>query len=91
MQSFSKATFIFFSFALLLFAGCKKDRPSPSWDVDLLSPLMIDTVFITDVLSDTLITVNPDHSVSFVFDEKLYEVNIDSLVKLPDTLFYWHV
>jgi len=89
MHSISKATFIFLSIALLLFAGCKKDRPSPSWDVDLLSPLMIDTVFITDVLSDTLITVNPDHSVSFVFDEKLYEVNIDSLVKLPDTLFYW--
>jgi hypothetical protein len=46
-------------------------------------------VRVTDVLSDTLITVNPDHSVSFVFDEKLYDLVVDSLVKLPDTLFNW--
>jgi hypothetical protein len=30
---------------------------------------------------------NPDQSISFVFTEKLYEINVDSLVKLPDTLF----
>ncbi len=73
---------------LMVFSGCQKDRPSPSWQVDLLAPLLIDTVTITDVISERLITVNPDHSVSFYFDELLYEVNADSLVKLPDTLFY---
>ncbi|MBN2173906.1 MAG: hypothetical protein JW731_07235 [Bacteroidales bacterium] len=73
----------------LLVAGCKKERPSPSWNVDLLTPLFTDTVTITDVLSDTLISINPDHSVSFVFDEKLYDLVVDSLVKLPDTLFNW--
>jgi len=74
-------------FILLTIASCNKERPKPSWDVDLLSPLLLDTIRITDVISDTLITTNPDYSVSFVFDEKLYEVNVDSLVKLPDTLF----
>ena len=75
-------------FVLVLFS-CQKERPSPSWQVDLLAPLMIDTITITDVISDTLININPDHSVSFYFDELLYEVNADSLVKLPDTLFHW--
>ncbi len=89
MQHFSKYFLVTFSIAILFLMGCKKDRPSPSWDVDLLAPLLLDTVRITDVISDTLITINPDHSVSFVFDEKLYEVNIDSMVKLPDTIFYW--
>lgn len=73
---------------LMVFSGCQKDRPSPSWQVDLLAPLLIDTVNISEVISGRLITVNPDHSVSFYFDELLYEVNADSLVKLPDTLFY---
>lgn len=69
--------------------SCQKNRPEPSWDIGILAPLMIDTVFITDVISDTLININPDHSVSFIFEQKLYDVNIDSLVKLPDTIFDW--
>lgn len=80
-------TLILFTF--LLISACRKDQPAPSWDVDVLAPLMLDTIFITDVISDTLIEVNPDLSVSFVFEEKLYEAQVDSLVNLPDTLISW--
>ncbi|MCF8402463.1 MAG: hypothetical protein K9H58_00890 [Bacteroidales bacterium] len=73
----------------MLIYGCQKNRPEPSWEVEVLSPLMLDTVFLTDVISDTLININPDHTVSFVFSEKLYDVNVDSLVQLPDTIFSW--
>lgn len=73
----------------LLASGCRKDQAEPSWDVNILAPLILDTIYITDVISDTLIEVNPDMSVSFVFDEKLYEAQFDSLVKLPDTLISW--
>lgn len=80
-----------FSFLLLLLVllSCRKDRPEPSWEVDVLAPLLLDTVFITDVISDTLITVNPDMSVSFVFESKLYEAQVDSIINLPDTLISW--
>lgn len=78
----------FLSLAIVLFS-CRKDRPEPSWDVDILAPLLLDTVFITDVISDTLITVNPDLSVSFVFEDKLYEAQLDSVVNLPDSLISW--
>jgi len=77
---------LYFVILIMLVLSCRKDRPEPSWDVDVLTPLLLDTVFITDVISDTLITVNPDLSVSFVFEQKLYEAQFDSLVKLPDTL-----
>ncbi len=81
------------AFILLVFiigiVGCRKERPKPSWEMDLLSPLVVDTINVIDVLNDSLITINPDHSVSFVFNEKIYDVNVDSLVRLPDTLFYW--
>ncbi|MEZ5194936.1 MAG: hypothetical protein R2764_00625 [Bacteroidales bacterium] len=73
----------------LILSGCRKERPKPSWDLDLISPLLKDSVTIMDIISDTLIAENPDHSISFVFDQKLYEVNVDSLVMLPDTLFHF--
>ena len=74
---------------VLALLACRKERPSPSWDVDVLSPLFVDTIHVADVLSDTLFVENPDQSLSFVFNEQLYAVNVDSLVKLPDTLFNW--
>ncbi|NOX45614.1 MAG: hypothetical protein GXO89_01380 [Chlorobi bacterium] len=78
--------FIFFGF-LILNSGCRKKSPSPSWNVELLAPLFVDTIGVYDVFNDSLIVENPDQLLSFVFNEKLYEINVDSLVKLPDTLF----
>ena len=81
---------LFFTFVLLLlFGSCNKDRPKPSWDVDMLLPLINDTITVTDFISDTLLSENPDSSLTFVFDQKLYEVNGDSVVTIPDTVFYW--
>ena len=82
-----RSRFLIILAALLLVFACRKERPEPSWDVELLTPLLNDTIFITDVISDTLIGIKPDYAVSMVFEDKLYEVNVDSLVKLPDTLF----
>ena len=89
MRNYLRYLFLLIALFVLLFSGCRKERPSPSWQVDLLAPLITDTVTITDVISQRLININPDHSVSFVFDELLYEVNADSLVNIPDTLFHW--
>ena len=81
---------LFFSiFLLVLFGSCNKDRPKPSWDVDMLLPLLNDTITITDFISDTLLAGNPDSSLTFVFNQKLYEVDGDSVVTIPDTVFYW--
>lgn len=85
LQHFTLISLVF----IAVISGCRKERPHPQWDVDLLAPLFVDTITITDVISDTLININPDHSVSFVFNEKIYDVNVDSMVRLPDTLFYW--
>ncbi len=89
MKKFFRNGFFISIMVFILLSGCSKERPHPSWDIDLLVPLLSDTVTIMDVISDTLITVNADHTVSFVFDRLLYEVNVDSLVKLPDTLFHF--
>ena len=85
-----KFIFVIIVSAIFIFA-CRKERPKPSWNVDLLTPLFIDTTTIYDVINDSLLQENTDSSVSFVFDDKLFEVNMDSMVKLPDTLFNYFV
>jgi hypothetical protein len=87
--NFYKQVSVIILVAIIMLSGCRKESPHPSWDMDLLVPLLSDTVTVSDVISDTLISINPDHTVSFVFDKKLYEVNVDSLVRLPDTLFHF--
>ncbi|GAB4318006.1 MAG: hypothetical protein Kow00127_09920 [Bacteroidales bacterium] len=74
---------------LILIWSCNRDRPSPSWDVDILAPLATDTLTLYDVIDESFFRVNGDQSVSLYFNEELYKVNIDSLVRLPDTLFNW--
>lgn len=82
-----RRNFILLILIAMVLLSCRKERPKPSWDVELLIPLIADTIVITDVINDSLLSENPDESVSLVFDSKLYDVKIDSLVKLPDTLF----
>ena len=77
---------ILFGF-LIVNGGCRKKAPTPSWNMELLAPLFIDTISVSDVFDDSVYVENPDQLLSFVFTEKLYEINVDSLVKLPDTLF----
>lgn len=76
---------------MILFTACEKDRAKPSWDVDLLVPLLSDTITVDDVLDDRFFVENPDQSISLVFNEVLFSMNIDSLVKLPDTLLTFGV
>ena len=70
----------------LLFS-CERDSVKPSWDVDLLIPLVADTITVNDVLDERFFVENPDQSISLAFNEELLSMNIDSLAELPDTLF----
>lgn len=72
---------------LLVITACNKDKAKPSWNVDLLIPIISDTITVEDILDERFFVENPDQSISLVFNEKLFEMDIDSLVELPDTLF----
>lgn len=77
---------ILLAFVLFLVFSCRKDGAKPSWDVDLLLPLAKDSIVLYDLLDEQFFVENPDQSVSLVFEEELYKMNLDSLVELPDTL-----
>src|SRR5580765_8150453 len=71
----------------LLFFSCKKHIESrPSWDASILAPLLQSSLTLDDLLADSLLQTNADHSVSLVLSNKLYDASLSDLtVKIPDT------
>jgi len=70
----------------LLLNACQKDKAKPKWNVDLLIPLISDSITVTDILDENFFVENPDQSISLIFSEELLNMNIDTIIKLPDTL-----
>lgn len=70
-----------------LFVSCRK--PSPTWDTNILAPVVNASLSINNLMADSLVQKNADSSVTLVYNSSLYDMNTDSLVKMPDTtLFY---
>ena len=59
--------------------------------MNLLLPMIYDTITVNDVLDESFFQENPDQSISLVIKEELFDINLDSLVMLPDTLFSFGV
>ena len=79
---------IFFFICISLFSACKHELERPTWDVDLLVPLIHSQMSINDMLSDSAITINEDEDgfITLVFQEKFTDINLDTLINVEDTL-----
>ncbi|MBN2729445.1 MAG: hypothetical protein JXR53_09505 [Bacteroidales bacterium] len=86
MRSIIKTGFVLFLIFFTL-SSCRKD---PSWDVSLKTPLFNASLGIEDLVGDTMIQINPDSSVTVVFDKELFSLSADSIVSVPDSLYYTH-
>ena len=73
------------SLILFTFFSCRKDFERPNWDVDLLSPLIKTTLTLEDLIPDSLIQTNPDTSIKLVYQTNIFDIDMDSLFKIPDT------
>ena len=73
--------------ALILFTlfSCRKDFERPSWDVDLLAPLIKTTLTLEDLFPDSIVQTNPDTSIKLVYQTNIFDIDMDSLFKIPDT------
>ena len=76
---------IFFILSLATLFACRKDFEKPSWDVDILAPLIKTSLTLDDLLADSVIQVNPDTSIKLVYQSNIFDVDMDSLLKIPDT------
>lgn len=65
--------------------SCRKDF-SPSWETNLLVPIANTNLTINNIITDSLISENPDNSLSLVFRNDIYTFSPDSIFSFPDTI-----
>ncbi len=72
--------------AIVLFVfSCRKDLDKPSWDTEILAPLVNSSLGINNLLPDSIIQANADSSLKIVYENDIYKLDIDTLFKIPDT------
>lgn len=77
-------------FALLLALvsyGCRRKFSNPSWDTQVLTPLLKTSLTIRDIVNDTLMQTESDSSITLVYRTSLYKSSIDSLVTIDINSF----
>lgn len=67
--------------------ACRKVSEKPTWDIDLLAPLVRTTFTLRDLLPDSLLVTDPDGSVTLVYSGELFDLNLDTVLTAPDTTF----
>lgn len=68
--------------SVFIFVSCRKNA-QPSWDTQILAPLVNASMSINDLITSNYIKSNPaDSSVSLIYTDSLYNL---SLLSIPDT------
>jgi hypothetical protein len=80
---YKKFTLILLTAVLLI--SCKKEKTS--WDSSFDVPIAFGTIDLKDLITDSILSVNPDQSYQLVLNQDLFAVKIDTLITIPDTSF----
>jgi hypothetical protein len=75
---------ILLTLCTLLFFSCKHELESPTWDVDMIVPLVHSQMNIDNMLADSNLNIveNEEGYISLIYQEDLLNINYDSLIKL---------
>ncbi|MFN3403931.1 MAG: hypothetical protein ACK40G_07540 [Cytophagaceae bacterium] len=79
--------FLLPALASFLFFSCKKDMGNPRWDADFLAPIIKTSMGLESIIKDTSVHTNPDNSLKIVNAQKLYTLNLESLLSLTNENF----
>ncbi|MDQ3047826.1 MAG: hypothetical protein M3R27_09790 [Bacteroidota bacterium] len=71
---------------LLAFFACRKELEKPSWDTQILAPLINASLDINNLLPDSILQANADSSLKIVYNSDIFKLTIDSLFSIPDTI-----
>jgi len=63
--------------------SCRKE--TPSWDVDVIAPLIKSTLSVNNIIPDSILAVNPDNSLDIIYDAALTSFATNNLFVFPDT------
>lgn len=73
--------------ALAALLGCRKESSKPTWDIDLLAPLVRTTLTVGDLVADSLLEADAQGDLTLVYRGTLFTVGLDTLLEAPDTSF----
>jgi len=68
----------------LLALSCRKDGSGPSWDVDVLVPIVKTELTLKNLVADSLLASDPNGALSIAFDGTVFRLNLDTLVEIPN-------
>jgi hypothetical protein len=68
--------------------SCRKELEKPSWDTDLLAPLVSGSMNINNILPDSILQANPDSSMKIIHEGDIYKISMDTLFKIKDTTIF---
>lgn len=73
---------IFLTISLISFYGCQKDSKT-SWNTDVVFPLIHSELGINQLVNDSLLNENEDQSIELIFENELFNYNVENLLALP--------
>jgi len=69
---------------LAALSSCKLD---PNWDVDALAPVAQTTLTPANIIPVGEVQAAPDGKLTYIYDNTVYTVPLDSLFRIPDTTY----
>lgn len=67
------------------FSSCRKEPDFPNWDANLFAPIIKTELDLSNLLPDSVISENPNNTLTLAYTNTFYGLTADSLVELPDT------
>ena len=69
---------------IMLTNSCKHELEQPTWDVDVLLPIVNTDMSINDMLTDSniILSENNEGFISLIFEENFIDINFDTLVNI---------
>ena len=80
-----KKSIVFIILSIIIISSCKHELETPSWDVDLITPIANTNISIDKIIiEDSLIEIQSDDTglVSLFFKNNIEKINFDSLVNI---------
>jgi hypothetical protein len=71
------------AFLMLVLSSCRKEQAS--WESDWVFPLINDSLKIGDYVNDSTFGVNADNSIQVQFKRDMLNLDLSTLVDIPDT------
>ncbi len=83
-----KTAFLISIIVITFLYSCRKDGTKPSWDTQILAPLVNANMNINNLLSNSFLHINADSSLKIVYENDIYGLSMDTLFNIKDTTLH---